>query len=54
MVNERDAERAQELIDHAKRSTKATSEPAYRLLQILAKVRGETTQLILLPAASDG
>lgn len=41
VVNERYAERAQELIDHAKRSTKATSEPAYRLLQILAKVRGE-------------
>src|SRR4051812_37983944 len=40
VVNERYTERAQELIEHAKASTKATSEPAYRLLQVLTRLKG--------------
>ena len=33
-------ERVQRLLDHAKIGTKATSEPAYRMLQILTHLRG--------------
>ena len=32
--------RLQDLLDHARRGTKATSEPAYRMLQILTHLRG--------------
>lgn len=41
VVNDVYAERVQQLIEHARRSASATSEPAYRLLQILTRVRGE-------------
>jgi hypothetical protein len=41
VVNKAYAERVQQLIEHARGSASATSEPAYRLLQILARVRGE-------------
>ncbi len=41
VVNQRYTERIQELVTHAKSSSKATSEPAYRLLQILTRLRGE-------------
>jgi hypothetical protein len=41
VVNERYAERVQQLVEHARGSASATSEPAYRLLQILTRVRGE-------------
>lgn len=41
VVNERYAERVQKLVEHARGSASATSEPAYRLLQILTRVRGE-------------
>ena len=34
-------ERVQRLLDHAKTGTKATSEPAYRMLQILTHLRGQ-------------
>jgi hypothetical protein len=40
VVNERYTERVQELVTHARGSTKATSEPAYRLLQVLTHLRG--------------
>jgi hypothetical protein len=33
--------RVQELVEHARKSFKATNEPAYRLLQILTHLRGE-------------
>lgn len=41
VVNQRYTERIQELVDHARSSSKATSEPAYRLLQVLTRLRGE-------------
>jgi hypothetical protein len=41
VVNQEYTERVQALIDHARGSAKATSEPAYRLLQILTWARGE-------------
>jgi hypothetical protein len=41
VVNQAYTERVQALIDHARGSAKATSEPAYRLLQILTWARGE-------------
>ena len=34
-------ERVQRLLDHAKTGTKATSEPAYRMLKILTHLRGQ-------------
>jgi hypothetical protein len=34
VVNELDTSCVQELVNHAKASTKATIEPAYRLLQV--------------------
>ena len=40
VVNQLYAERVQALIDHARRNSKATSDPAYRLLQVLTRVRG--------------
>ncbi len=41
VVNAEYTERVQQLIDHARKNSKATSEPAYRLLQILTWARGE-------------
>jgi hypothetical protein len=40
IVNDRYTARVQELVNHARGSSKATNEPAYRLLQILARLRG--------------
>jgi hypothetical protein len=40
VVNDRYTHRVQELVEHARSSTKATNEPAYRLLQILTRLRG--------------
>jgi hypothetical protein len=39
--NSRYTERLQELVEHARRSSKATNDPAYRLLQILTRLRGD-------------
>jgi hypothetical protein len=41
VVNQDYTQRVQELIEHARGSAKATSEPAYRLLQILTWARGD-------------
>jgi len=41
VVNDVYAERVQLLIEHARGTASATGEPAYRLLQILTRVRGE-------------
>lgn len=43
IVNEQYAERIQRLIKHARLDTTATSEPAYRLLQVLTRLRGTLT-----------
>lgn len=40
VTNDEYTTRIQALIDHARRNTAATSEPAYRLLQILTAARG--------------
>jgi hypothetical protein len=41
VINSRYTERVEQLVAHARSSTKATNEPAYRLLQILTHLRGE-------------
>jgi Holliday junction resolvase-like predicted endonuclease len=41
VINERYSQRVRELVEHARKNTSATSEPAYRLLQILTRLRGE-------------
>lgn len=41
VINDVYTERIQQVIDHAKRNTSATSEPAYRLLQILTHLKGD-------------
>ena len=41
IINERYSQRVQELVEHARGNPSATSEPAYRLLQILTRLRGE-------------
>lgn len=43
IINDGYAERVQLLIDHAKANSSATSEPAFRLLQILTHLRGEVS-----------
>lgn len=43
IINEIYADRVQRLLDRARRDPSATSEPAFRLLQILTHVRGELT-----------
>ena len=41
VVNEQYTESIQQLVDHARSNTAATSEPAYRLLQILTRLKGD-------------
>jgi hypothetical protein len=41
IVNELYARRIHDLVEHARRNSSATSEPAYRLLQVLTRLRGE-------------
>lgn len=41
VVNAEYTERVQALIEHARGNPKATNEPAYRMLQILTRLRGE-------------
>jgi hypothetical protein len=41
VINEEYAKRIQALIDVARKDTRATSEPAYRLLQVLTRVKGK-------------
>lgn len=43
ITNDTYTARVQKLIDHARRNTSATSEPAYRLLQVLTSARGTLT-----------
>lgn len=43
VINEGYHERIQVLIEHARTNTAQTSDPAYRLLQILTKTRGQLT-----------
>jgi hypothetical protein len=43
VINELYTQRIQELINHAKRHRHATSEQAYRMLQILTTLRGGLT-----------
>ena len=40
VINDTYTARIQALIDHARGSTKATSDPAYRLLQVLTRLKG--------------
>ena len=40
VINAEYAKRVQMLIDHAKTYPSATNDPAYRLIQILTRVRG--------------
>jgi hypothetical protein len=41
IINDLYSKRIQELVEHAGGNSSATSEPAYRLLQILTRLRGE-------------
>lgn len=41
VINERYTERIKELVEHARKSPKATGEPAYRLLQVLTRLIGD-------------
>jgi hypothetical protein len=41
VINEEYASRIQRLVDHARTNSAATSEPAYRLLQVLTRLKGE-------------
>jgi Holliday junction resolvase-like predicted endonuclease len=43
VINEPYAARVQTLVEHARRNPAATSEPAYRLLQILTRLKGTIT-----------
>jgi hypothetical protein len=45
VVNESYGNRVQELIDEARSSSRATSDPAYRLLQVLSRVKTDTGPL---------
>ncbi|MGH2789306.1 MAG: hypothetical protein ACRDJV_15635 [Actinomycetota bacterium] len=42
VINEIFTNRVRELVEHAKHNSKATSDPAYRLLQILVRLKGDT------------
>ena len=43
IINQNYTAKIQELVEHARQNTAATSEPAYRLLQILTRLRGDFT-----------
>lgn len=43
VINDEYAHRIQQLIDHARGNTKTTSDPAYRMLQILTRLKGDMT-----------
>lgn len=45
VVNEDYTERIRELVIHARKNQSATSEPAYRMLQVLTHLRGATISL---------
>jgi hypothetical protein len=44
-INEEYTRRIGELVDYARQNPSATSEPAYRMLQILTRLRGEKPAL---------
>ena len=43
VINDEYTARVQRLVDHAGRNSAATSEPAYRLLQVLTRLKGTLT-----------
>lgn len=45
VINEDYTERMRELLEHARRNPSATSEPAYRMLQVLTHLRGARAAL---------
>jgi hypothetical protein len=45
VINEDYTERVRELVEHARGNMSATSEPAYRMLQIMTHLRGGNIRL---------